>query len=242
MANIMKEEVFLASPNPFDENSNEEDYLKLLEHVIATAKRKNGKIPAKSSTDIVGLLKSLPEEAPQSPCSPTSGFHWRTEEEIELDRQIGAAGELYAFEILKGLGLPGFGLENWQSNIRPRVSIHPSYAGVEAWHGAESADITYEDSSGAFTNLLMHNGYLDSVVWKDQTPRYFFEVKTTTMECDTTFFLGRGQYERMQRMKLGDRDASEEVYCILRVFKIDSIDLDMKIYVDPAGMRDMAMK
>ncbi|KAH6667494.1 hypothetical protein B0J14DRAFT_567496 [Halenospora varia] len=242
MANIAKEEAVSIPLKPFDENSKEEDYLALLEHVIATAKSRNGRIPTKSSSDIVDLLNSLPDEVPQSPSSPTSGFHWRTEEEIELDRQIGAAGELYAFEVLKRLNLPGFGLENWQSNIRPRVSVHPSYVGVEAWHSAESADITYDDSSGAFTNLLIGNGYLDSVIWKDQTPKYFFEVKTTTMECGTTIFLGRDQYDRMQRMKLTNRKSSEEVYCILRVFKIDTTDLDLKIYIDPAGMQEKAME
>lgn len=41
----------------------------------------------------------------------------------------------------------------------------------------------------------------------------------------------------MQRMKLRDGQAAQEVYIILRVFNLDNDDIDMRIYVDPEGMR-----
>lgn len=38
-------------------------------------------------------------------------------------------------------------------------------------------------------------------------------------------------------MKLGDQ-ASAEVYIILRVFNLDKDKIDMRLYVDPAGMKE----
>ncbi len=40
----------------------------------------------------------------------------------------------------------------------------------------------------------------------------------------------------MRRMKLKDGKPSAEVYIILRVFNLDKYNIDMRIYVDPAGM------
>jgi hypothetical protein len=41
----------------------------------------------------------------------------------------------------------------------------------------------------------------------------------------------------MQRMKLGVQ-ASTEVYIILRVFNLNRDIIDMRLYVDPAGMEE----
>jgi hypothetical protein len=41
----------------------------------------------------------------------------------------------------------------------------------------------------------------------------------------------------MQRMKLGER-ATNEVYIILRVFNLDRDGIDMRLYVDPARMKE----
>lgn len=41
----------------------------------------------------------------------------------------------------------------------------------------------------------------------------------------------------MQQMKLGSQ-ASAEVYIILRVFNLDKDRIDMRLYVDPAGMEE----
>ena len=38
-------------------------------------------------------------------------------------------------------------------------------------------------------------------------------------------------------MKLKDGEPSAEVYIILRVFNLDKDSIDMRIYVDPAGMQ-----
>ena len=45
----------------------------------------------------------------------------------------------------------------------------------------------------------------------------------------------------MKEMKLGAH-ASDEVYIILRVFNLDKENIDMHLYVDPAGMEDRELK
>ena len=110
-----------------------------------------------------------------------------------------------AFEILKRLNpaLQNFGegypkTRNWESTIRKYVTVHEDYREMESWKGAETADITYYDVKGDFTKLLIENGYLDRKVWGNaKPPKYFLEVKTTTKECGTRFFLSKSQYQRV---------------------------------------------
>jgi len=80
------------------------------------------------------------------------------------------------------------------------VTIHDDYSDLEPWKGAETADITYNDTKGEFTRLLIDHEYLDGAVWVNATPKYFLEVKTTTKQCDTRFFLSRSQYKRVCRL------------------------------------------
>ncbi|KAL2217726.1 hypothetical protein M432DRAFT_591938 [Thermoascus aurantiacus ATCC 26904] len=89
-----------------------------------------------------------------------SPFGLRSQNQIDHDVKIGAAGELFIFELLLRLGLPRFGRNNWQSTIRKVVQIHHDYRDLEPWNGAKTADITYQDSDSVFTNLLIDNGYL----------------------------------------------------------------------------------
>ncbi len=41
----------------------------------------------------------------------------------------------------------------------------------------------------------------------------------------------------MHRMKLPDGKPSDKVYIILRVFNLDTDEIDMHLYVDPASMQ-----
>lgn len=102
------------------------------------------------------------------------------------------------FEILSRLEtrLPRFSRDNWQSTIRRHVKVHEDYSDMDAWNGAETADITYQDNNGVFTRLLVENGYLDNV-WIGARPKYYLEVKTTTKECGTRFFVSKSQYQRV---------------------------------------------
>ena len=68
---------------------------------------------------------------------------------------------------------------------------------MEPWKGAETADIVYHDTCGEFTKLLIENEFLDGAVWKHARPKYFLEVKATTKECGTRFFLSKSQYSRV---------------------------------------------
>jgi len=106
------------------------------------------------------------------------------------------------FEILSRLEtrLPGFGRDNWQSTIRRHVKVHEDYNDMEAWKGAETADITYDDKKGELTKLLVGNGYLDNV-WIDAKPKYYLEVKTTIKECGTKFFVSKSQYQRVRGLR-----------------------------------------
>jgi hypothetical protein len=122
---------------------------------------------------------------------------------MESYAKTGSLTTIQAFEVLSHLEtqLPGFDLstdrQNWASTIRKHVTIHNDYRDLEAWNGAETADIVYSDTSGEFTKLLIDNGYLDSEVWRNARPKYFLEVKTTTKECGTRFFLSKSQYARV---------------------------------------------
>lgn len=103
------------------------------------------------------------------------------------------------FEILSRLKvhLPGFDRGNWQSTIRRHVTVHEDYYGMDAWNGAETADITYDDTKGEFTKLLVENEYLDDI-WIGAKPNYYLEVKATTKECGTRFFVSKSQYQRVR--------------------------------------------
>lgn len=96
--------------------------------------------------------------------------------------------------------LPGFGRDSWQSTIRHYVKGHRDYADLERWVGRETADITYSDTTGAFTALLADKGYLD--LWNaddiaQARPQYFVEVKATTGPCETPFYMSKHQYQRV---------------------------------------------
>lgn len=86
------------------------------------------------------------------------------------------------------------------------MNAHPDYADLSRWSGRETSDIVYDDVSGTFTNLLIKKGYLPEKVylpeyhWENKTPRYFIEVKSTTGQCATPFFMSSGQYERVRAL------------------------------------------
>jgi hypothetical protein len=78
------------------------------------------------------------------------------------------------------------------------VKVHENYHDMDPWTGAETADITYDDTKGEFTQLLIANGFLDGSIWAHAKPKYFLEVKATTKECSTRFFLSKSQYQRVR--------------------------------------------
>lgn len=164
-------------------------------------------------------------------------FGVRSMNQIAHDMKIGAAGELFVFELLMSLPLPQFTLANWRSTIRHEVRVHHKYRTIEQWIGSETADIVYEDTSSIFTNFLIGQGYLPAETWTDATPKYFLEVKTTLKGCAEKFWVSKSQYVRMQRMRLEPGRVARKVYAVLRVFNLDSRDIGLRVYLDPETLK-----
>ena len=101
------------------------------------------------------------------------------------------------YEILLGLDLEAFGLDNWQSTIRHYVKVHPKYGSIANWYGQETADLTYNDINGDLTRILIRGGHLDQDVWQTAKPKYFFEVKATPKDLSDTLFVSESQNQRV---------------------------------------------
>ncbi|TGO71885.1 hypothetical protein BELL_0517g00020 [Botrytis elliptica] len=157
--------------------------------------------------------------------------------------KIGAAGELFMFEVLKILNLPLFNLENWRSSIRHRVTIHDDYKDMPYWSGLETSDIVYEDHGRKLTELLVANNYFDHVEKSDeksevkQLTTYYIEVKTTPGPLTAPFYCSQNQFDKMESMRLQAEQPLKEVYLIARVFNLGASGMGYKLYVDPAGLR-----
>lgn len=163
------------------------------------------------------------------------------------------------FELLSHLepALPDFSRANWQSNMRRYVTVHSDYATMEPWEGRETSDITYTDTDGVLTELLIRKHYLDRDRWAEGTPKYFIEVKTTTSSCDAPFYMSNAQYQRVStdvptqtsanilimfgqmRNATFSEENQNEIYVIFRVYQLDHGDQGpgLKVYVDPESLR-----
>lgn len=81
--------------------------------------------------------------------------------------------------------------------MRRFVSTHPKYADMAPWTGRETSDITYMDTNGILTELLINEDYLDQDTWLGKRPNYFIEVKATLQSCETPFYMSKAQYQRV---------------------------------------------
>ncbi|KAF2459569.1 hypothetical protein BDY21DRAFT_317672 [Lineolata rhizophorae] len=152
------------------------------------------------------------------------------------DIKVGAAGELFVFELLKQLKLPQFSAEMWKSTIRKEVKVHENYSDLEPWHGVETADIVYPDGEGDFTRLLIERGYFGPA-WANAKPTYYIEVKTTTGECADEFYMSGAQYNRMQGMRLESDRPAANVYMLFRVFNLTRESIGLRLHLDPETCR-----
>ncbi|KAE8325087.1 hypothetical protein BDV39DRAFT_207210 [Aspergillus sergii] len=206
---------------------SEQPYIQLLEKVIRLARQ-------------VTLSQALrgPNAAQNNEnLSNEPAFRLQGENQLEHDFKVGAAGELFIFELLLA-ELPGLNRTNWRSNIRKRVSVHPEYQDLTPWNGAETADIIYHDINSALTNILIDAGSLSNAQWQGARPTYYIEVKTTTGELETSFFMSKGQYRRMQRMQIWPSDGfPDEVYIVFRVYRLGRDSMRVQAYVDPESLR-----
>ncbi|KAJ4254455.1 hypothetical protein NW762_010053 [Fusarium torreyae] len=213
-------------------------YRALLERVV-TAARATPRLPSQGAFDMAGMSNALPvlEAGHGSYDGPDSIHRFRSTSQLERDKKIGVAGELYVFELLKNIEprLPGFSLENWKSTIRGYAQAHPEYANIQSpTGGREIADLVYDDVEGTLTSLFIDNGYLAKEDWEGKKPRYLLEVKSTTGPCHAPFFMSKRQYQRIHDHQ---HDAST-VYVILRVFNVGKASVQLRVYVNPAQLEE----
>ncbi|RSL92134.1 hypothetical protein CDV31_015293 [Fusarium ambrosium] len=209
-------------------------YQALLERVVSAA-RGSPRLPSQGAYDMTGMSHALSDLMGDSGNDEVDQFpRFRSSSQYERDRKIGAAGELYVFELLKNLspGLPGFSLENWRSTIRRYASAHPDYANIGRWNHRETSDIEYDDSEGALTELMIDNGYLERDIWEDRKPRYYLEVKTTTGRCEAPFYMSKSQYRLMHECQ----DSTDKIYVVFRVYEVEKIAVQLRVYVNPAKL------
>jgi hypothetical protein len=84
--------------------------------------------------------------------------------------------------------------------VRKYVSAHPEYSDLVPWSGPETSDIVYSDTTGRLTSQLVATGHLDEQQWflSGRRPKYYIEVKATTMCCETPFYMSKAQYARVR--------------------------------------------
>ncbi|KAI0424953.1 hypothetical protein F5Y09DRAFT_118782 [Xylaria sp. FL1042] len=205
-------------------------YIATLSRAITAGRRDN--IPVHGESNRERTSSSRHEAVYLGLGSPSQG---------ERNYKVGAAGELYVFELLSHLsgaqGLPAFNSNNWKSNIRKHVTVHPEYADMEDWRGSETSDITYSDVQGVLTDELIEKGYLAQDLWGGKRPNYFIEVKSTTSSCETPFYMSKGQYRRMQNNTNQQNHASATIYVIFRVYWLGQDNVGLRIYLDPESLR-----
>ncbi|KAI6760419.1 hypothetical protein HG530_009279 [Fusarium avenaceum] len=230
----------LSSGHTFSAAQAAEDarYLSILENVIRAARRAN--FPSGGAFDLHDLRDALPGGYSDA----YEGFdgldvlnRFRSTSQQERDKKIGAAGELYVFELLSKLELPGWSRGNWQSTIRIYAAIHPEYSSITHWSCRETADLVYTDCEGQLTNTLVEASILTGDEWTGKRPKYYIEVKTTSGPCKTPFYMSGNQYRLMERIHYkADRT---EVYMVFRVyFLLDSSRINYCVYLDPKKLKD----
>ncbi|CAF3608899.1 unnamed protein product [Fusarium graminearum] len=216
--------------------SEDARYRVILDRVIEKAQ--SAVLPSSGSFDMSDLRNALPNDdtnAYESFDGLDLVSRFRSTSQLERDKKIGAAGELYVFELLSCLNMPNWDRTNWQSTIRSYVTIHPDYRDLQAWRGHETADLVYFDDEGHLTNTLIGCGYLDHDEWHGERPKYYIEVKTTTGPYSTAFYMSGKQYKLMQRVHQSDDHS--EIYMVFRVFWLDSDDISLCLYIDPEQLR-----
>ncbi|OAG34109.1 hypothetical protein AYO21_11750 [Fonsecaea monophora] len=163
--------------------------------------------------------------------------------------RVGAAGELFVYEILGAL-LPGtLGLDNWQSKIRHLVRAHKQYEHVTRWTQRETADMMYSDQNNSLRTLfrtrplgdVFPDWAPDWLAADDENPplEWLFEVKTSLGPCETEFYMSPHQHDLMRN--LGDTKHNaprRQVYCIVRVYNLLSNQIGISFFIDPWRFRE----
>ena len=198
-AEDVRDEVIPSSSHQEDRiEAQETAYKRILEHVVNVA-RQRVTLGIFESTGFSTENPVATEALPQD--SIRTAFAARTH---DRDFKVGAAGELYMFEYLKGLDLLRFNLDNWKSEIRDRVKIHADYRDIEKYNDRSAiADIEYLDDSGTLTRFLKQRGHLTQGLWDSERPLYHIEIKTTTSSnWQEPFFMSKAQERHVRTFTL----------------------------------------
>ncbi|KAI0835964.1 hypothetical protein F5Y06DRAFT_114649 [Hypoxylon sp. FL0890] len=152
----------------------------------------------------------------------------------ERDKKVGAAGELFVFELLSSMSPAprGFSRENWTSTIRKYATAHPDYTDMDSWSGIETSDLQYKDHDNTLTEALIAKGHLQSK-WRNSRPKFYIEVKTTPGPWYTPFFMSHAQWTKMKTLSTDD-----SIYVIFRVHNLYTDRIGLNIYVDPVRLAD----
>ena len=159
--------------------------------------------------------------------------------------KIGAAGELFVFELLRALRTPSFTLDNWQSRIRSYVNVLDDYYDLQAWNQPEVSDIMYTNSSSTMEHFLRRHGHnvIPEFLRSDSQIQYLIEVKATTGPCVTPFFMSKNQYQLIRQHALASQEGRPRtVFVIMRVYNLLSNNIGLEIYVDPWSLKDTTLE
>ncbi|KAI5865504.1 hypothetical protein GGS23DRAFT_559520 [Durotheca rogersii] len=213
------------------ETPKSQEYRALLLQVASIARRSR---LLDGTMNLSGLLDGLVEDPTVGGRSFNKYDLFGDEPQFECNKKVGAAGELFVFELLSSMNpsLGGFGRANWTSTIRKYATAHPEYADMDSWRGIETSDLQYQDDDGTLTNALISRGYLQRK-WKNTRPRFYIEVKTTAGPWDTPFYMSNAQWTKLKDLS---RDGS--VCVIFRVYNLYSSRIGLSIYADPARLAE----
>ncbi|KIW23153.1 uncharacterized protein PV07_11373 [Cladophialophora immunda] len=230
------------------------DYWKVIEHVHRQASKSGNTLHRRNdeagsfddlAADLAGLVLDHPVLDPND-CPNLFGNDWLS------NFRLGAAGELFVYEMLKHMLGDEFGLQNWQSNIRYLVQAHESYRHVTRRSGPETADIVFCHQGKSVEFQFLDSWTTVSDVFQDwyppwyrdsdnlsQTPlEWLFEVKTTLGPCETEFYMSPNQYDLMRELGTQEESERTRVYCIVRVYNLLSDKIGVRIYIDPWRFRE----
>ncbi|KAK2731451.1 hypothetical protein FQN57_003372, partial [Myotisia sp. PD_48] len=204
------------------EHHNSSAYTRLLMQVSEAGRRAN--------FDTGTLNEAVNSTSSASAVLSESPFGIRKLNQLQHDMKIGAAGELFVFELLSRLNLPNFGRDNWRSTIRKEVRSHPEYNGLEPWNGVETADFVYDDAESALTRQLISINRM-APEWRSARPKYFIEVKSTISRFATPFYMSKNQFRRMHDSPIPSSPLPSEIYLVFRVFHLAARFLVWNRYV-----------
>lgn len=138
------------------------------------------------------------------------------------------------------MGLHQFSRANWQSKIRSLVNVLDDYKDLRSYSSIiETADIVYHDRNNELFEILRARGHFTNVQTPPDPFTFQIEVKTSTSNLETEFFVSQRQVNLMENAKTMDSLGQSRVcYIIARVFNLGRKDMGFALYVNPAQLRE----